>query len=156
MAEIGSPLAGEMSGHIFFADRFYGYDDALYVATRFLGIAARASESVADMRDSLPQFTNTPELRFDCDDAAKFGIVERVKANLQKAGAKVSPVDGVRVSTADGWWLLRASNTQAVLVARAEAKDDAGLERLKAAIIAALVAVGVAPPSLDEAAGGHH
>jgi len=148
MAETGSPLAGEMSGHIFFADKFYGFDDALYVGLRFVGIAARSDKSVAQMRDALPQMVNTPELRFDCDEATKFGIVERVRENLAKAGATVDATDGVRVNNGDGWWLLRASNTQPVLVARCEARDEAGLGRLKAELTGALKAVGVEPPAL--------
>ncbi len=155
MAETASPLAGEMSGHIFFADRYYGFDDALYVATRFLGFASRATGSVAQMRDSLPQAVNTPELRFDCDDAAKFGVVKKARDALKASGAAVDDVDGVRVTTADGWWLLRASNTQAVLVARAEASDAARLEKVKAELLAALRAAGMNLPSLD-ATGGHH
>jgi phosphomannomutase len=154
MAEIGAPLAGEMSGHIFFADTFYGFDDALYCGLRLLNIVANTRESLADMRDALPQPVNTPELRFDCPDARKFDVVEEVKARLQKAGAKFSDIDGVRVSTSDGWWLLRASNTQPVLVARCEAADEAGLERLKGELKAALSASGVSLP--DEASAGHH
>src|SRR5215471_13630982 len=149
MAEIKSPLAGEMSGHIFFADTFYGFDDALYCGLRLLNIVANSTESLADMRDGLPQPVNTPELRFDCPDERKFGVVEEVKARLQKAGAKFSDIDGVRVSTKDGWWLLRASNTQPVLVARCEAADEAGLERLKGELKVALSASGVSLP--DEA-----
>jgi len=127
MAEVGAPLAGEMSGHIFFADTFFGFDDALYCGLRLLNILANSRESLAEMRDGLPQPVNTPELRFDCPDARKFDVVEEVKGRLQKAGAKFSDIDGVRVSTGDGWWLLRASNTQPVLVARCEAADEAGL-----------------------------
>ena len=154
MAEIGSPLAGEMSGHVFFADTFYGFDDALYCGLRLLNIVANAKESLAEMRDGLPQPVNTPELRFDCPDDQKFGVVEKVKARLQKDGAQFSDIDGVRVSTKDGWWLLRASNTQPVLVARCEAADDAGLERLMADLKAALAACGVELP--DDASSGHH
>ena len=153
MAEIGAPLAGEMSGHIFFADTFYGFDDALYCGLRLLNIVAKADESLADMRDGLPQPVNTPELRFDCADERKFAVVEEVKALLQKQGAQFSDIDGVRVSTADGWWLLRASNTQPVLVARCEAADENGLERLKSALKASLAASGVELP--DDASGGH-
>jgi phosphomannomutase len=151
MLELGSPLAGEMSGHVFFADTFYGFDDALYCGIRLLNIVAAGSASLADMRDGLPQLVNTPELRFDCDDARKFKVVDEVKERLTKAGAKVNDVDGVRVSTADGWWLLRASNTQAVLVARCEARDEAGLERLMTDLKGQLAGSGV---SLQE--GGHH
>jgi phosphomannomutase len=113
-----------------------------------MGFAARSELSVAALRDSLPQPVNTPELRFDCDEAAKFRIVERIKADLAAAGANVDATDGVRVRTADGWWLLRASNTQAVLVARAEAKNETGLGRVKAELFAALRKVGVSPPKL--------
>ena len=154
MAEIGAPLAGEMSGHVFFADTFYGFDDALYCGLRLLNIVANSKESLADMRDALPQPVNTPELRFDCADDRKFGVVDEVKARLMKAGAKLSDIDGVRVSTADGWWLLRASNTQPVLVARCEAADEAGLQRLMVDLKAALAASGVSLP--DDASGGHH
>jgi phosphomannomutase len=146
MAETGSPLAGEMSGHIFFADRYYGYDDALYAAVRILGIASRGPQTLAQMRDGLPQVVNTPELRFPCSEERKFVVVEEVARRLAKAGAKVSDVDGVRVSTPDGWWLLRASNTQDVLVARCESKTAEGLERLKAALGKELAASSVDLP----------
>jgi phosphomannomutase len=146
MAETKAPLAGEMSGHIFFADRYYGYDDALYAAVRLLGIASRASNSMAEMRDGLPQVVNTPELRFQCSDERKFAVVDEVAQRLAKSGANVSDIDGVRVSTCDGWWLLRASNTQDVLVARCESKTLDGLERLKSALGGELAASGVALP----------
>ena len=154
MAETGAPLAGEMSGHIFFAHRYYGFDDALYAAVRLLSIVAHAKESLADMRDSLPTVVNTPELRFQCDDDRKFTVVDEVKARLSATGAEVNDVDGVRVKNADGWWLLRASNTQDVLVARAESTSVAGLERLKAAISDAVTKSGIKPPDFDQA-GGH-
>jgi phosphomannomutase len=147
MAETGAPLAGEMSGHIFFADKYYGFDDALYVAVRFLDAVARSGQSVAALRDSLPQMVNTPEVRFDCDDTRKFQVVEQVVAGLRARGDEFSDVDGARVSTSDGWWLLRASNTQPVLVVRCEAADQAGLDRLKAAVTQALAPSGVTPPA---------
>lgn len=155
MAETGSPLAGEMSGHIFFADRWYGFDDALYAAVRTLGIVARMSGKLSDVRRALPQVINTPELRFDCDDRRKFAVIEEVAARLRSAGANVSETDGVRVLTADGWWLLRASNTQAVLVARCEATTEAGLERLKAALVEQLAASGLAAPDFSGSHAGH-
>jgi phosphomannomutase len=155
MAETGAPLAGEMSGHIFFAHRYYGFDDALYAAVRLLSIVAHAKESLADMRNSLPSVVNTPELRFQCDDDRKFKVVDEVKARLAKTGAEVNDVDGVRVKNADGWWLLRASNTQDVLVARAESTTPEGLERLKAAIADAVTKSGVTPPDFNAAQGGH-
>jgi phosphomannomutase len=107
------------------------------------------------MHDALPEVINTPELRFDCDDERKFGVISEVAARLKAAGAAVSETDGVRVKTDDGWWLLRASNTQSVLVARAEAKDAAGLERLKAELVTQLQASGLAAPDFDAAASGH-
>ena len=146
MAEIGAPLAGEMSGHIFYADRYYGYDDALYAAVRLLGIVSRSGESLAQMRDRLPVVVNTPELRFPCSEARKFAVIDEVRQRLKRAGAAMSDIDGVRVKTGDGWWLLRASNTQDVLVARAEAKDEAGLLRLKALLAEQLRASGMTPP----------
>jgi phosphomannomutase len=144
-----------MSGHIFFADHWYGFDDALYAAVRLLGILARGGEKLSAIRAALPQVVNTPELRFDCDDRRKFAVIDEVAARLRQAGATVHDADGVRVSTADGWWLLRASNTQAVLVARAEATSQAGLERLKAALVAQLAASGLAAPDFSGANAGH-
>lgn len=155
MAETGSPLAGEMSGHIFFADRWYGFDDALYAAVRTLGVLARLDTKLSDVRDALPQVINTPEVRFDCDDTRKFAVIEEVAARLRAEGAKVSETDGVRVLTDDGWWLLRASNTQAVLVARAEASTEAGLERLKQALVKQLEQSGLAAPDFSGSHAGH-
>jgi phosphomannomutase len=155
MAETGSPLAGEMSGHIFYADKWYGFDDALYAAVRVLGIVARMDGKLSDVRKALPQVINTPELRFNCDDTRKFGVIEEVAARLATAGAQVSDIDGVRVQTADGWWLLRASNTQAVLVARAEASTADGLERLKSALVFQLEASGLAAPDFSGENAGH-
>jgi phosphomannomutase len=155
MAETGAPLAGEMSGHIFFADKWYGFDDAPYSAVRLLGIVARMSETLSAVRDAMPKVINTPELRFDCAEDRKFVVVQEVKDRLAADGAKVQDVDGVRVLTDDGWWLLRASNTQAVLVARAEAKSAEGLERLKAGIAKQLEASGLAAPDFSGENAGH-
>jgi len=143
MAETGAPLAGEMSGHVFFADKYYGYDDAIYSAVRLVSLLSLSGKSLAVWRDSLPQTINTPEIRFPVEEARKFAIVDEVKARLQKTNAKVNDTDGVRVLTADGWWLLRASNTQAVLVARAESRTEEGLARLKALLTEQLTASGL-------------
>ncbi len=148
MAETGAPFAGEMSGHIFFADRYYGFDDALYAAVRLLGLLSRSGDSLAELRDRLPQLVNTPELRLACPEDRKFAVIDEVKTRLRETGAKLNDIDGVRVETADGWWLLRASNTQAVLVARCEAGTAAGLERLKRALIDQLERSGIAPGAL--------
>jgi phosphomannomutase len=155
MAETGCPLAGEMSGHIFFADKWYGFDDALYAGVRTLGILARSGMKLSQLREGLPQVVNTPEVRFDCDDTRKFEVIEEVANRLRRQGATVSETDGVRVLTEDGWWLLRASNTQAVLVARAEAKTDAGLDRLKAALVDQLAASGLSAPDFSGSHAGH-
>ncbi len=156
MAEIGSPLAGEMSGHIFFNDEhWYGFDDALYAAVRLLGIVARLNNRLSAVHDAMPKVINTPELRFNCDDRRKFGVIEEVAARLQQDGADVAAIDGVRVNTPDGWWLLRASNTQAVLVARCEASSEAGLDRLKTALVAQLEASGLPAPDFSAENAGH-
>ncbi|WP_207538342.1 phosphoglucomutase/phosphomannomutase PgmG [Sabulicella rubraurantiaca] len=155
MAETGAPLAGEMSGHIFFADKWYGFDDALYSAVRLLGIVARMDGTLSQVRAAMPQVINTPELRFDCDEARKFSVVEEVRQRLAAEGADVSAVDGVRVNSSDGWWLLRASNTQAVLVARCEASSEEGLERLKAQLVRQLEASGLAAPDFSGNNAGH-
>jgi phosphomannomutase len=148
LAETGAPLAGEMSGHIFFADGYYGFDDAVYVAVRILGILSRSSESLAELSNRLPVVVNTPELRFPCDETRKFEVVREVRERLRRARADMTDIDGVRVQSADGWWLLRASNTQAVLVARAESATEDGLVRLKKMLAAELAASGVEFPDL--------
>ncbi|MDA5193099.1 phosphoglucomutase/phosphomannomutase PgmG [Govanella unica] len=147
MQETGSPLAGEMSGHIFFKHRFYGFDDALYAAIRLLLVAAREEGGLTALRAALPSVVNTPELRFACAEDRKFAVIPEVHTRLKTAGATVDDTDGVRVTTADGWWLLRASNTQDVLVARCEAADSSGLDRLKAALSEQLRQSGLSFPA---------
>jgi len=147
MAETGSPLAGEMSGHIFFADKWYGFDDALYCGIRLASLVSQSDQSLAQMVDTLPKVFNTPETRFEVEAARKFQVIVEVKERLSKVpGITVNDIDGVRVNTPDGWWLARASNTQEVLVARAESSSLEGLERLKDQLKAELAASGIAPP----------
>jgi len=134
MKETGAPLAGEMSGHIFFAHQYYGFDDALYAGVRLIAASARLGKSVTELRSAMPAMINTPEMRFQVDESRKFAAIEEVKARLAGSDADVNDIDGVRVTTKDGWWLLRASNTQDVLVARAESDTEEGLERLVAQI----------------------
>ncbi|WP_435200103.1 phosphoglucomutase/phosphomannomutase PgmG [Qipengyuania sp. 902] len=134
MKETGSPLAGEMSGHVFFADEYYGFDDALYAGVRLLAASARLGKSVTDLRSAMPDMINTPEMRFQVDESRKFAAIEEVKERLKDSSDEVDGTDGVRVTNDDGWWLLRASNTQDVLVARAESETQAGLSRLMAQI----------------------
>jgi phosphomannomutase len=147
LAETSAPLAGEMSGHIFYADGYYGFDDAIYVAVRLIDILARTEESLGAMRDRMPAVVNTPELRFPCPETRKFEVVREVRERLSRRGAEVIDIDGVRVRGSDGWWLLRASNTQDVLVARAESATADGLARLKRDLAAELSASGVALPA---------
>ncbi|MGD0580267.1 MAG: phosphomannomutase/phosphoglucomutase [Bryobacteraceae bacterium] len=120
MKELHAELAGEMSGHMFFADRYYGYDDALYAACRLIEIVALSGRPLSAQTAMLPKLFVTPELRFDCPDEKKFAVVERVKAYFQ-ARQEVIDVDGVRMLFPHGWGLVRASNTQPVLVLRFEA-----------------------------------
>jgi phosphomannomutase len=143
MKETRAPLAGEMSGHIFFKHRWYGFDDALYAAVRLIEAVSASGRSLTELKDAMPGAVATPEMRFQVDESRKFAIVDEVRERLSNDGAKVDATDGVRVSTADGWWLIRASNTQDVLVARAEAANEAGLERLVDQIDAQLARSGV-------------
>ena len=146
MAEIGAPLAGEMSGHIFFADRYYGFDDALYAALRLLKLIDSEGRSLAALRAELPLRVSTPEVRFTCPDERKFEVAREIRERLATAGAKFSAIDGVRAESADGWWLLRASNTQPMLVARCEANDAEAMQRLKDDLAAQLQLSGVEAP----------
>jgi len=143
MKETHAPLAGEMSGHIFFAQDYYGFDDAQYAAIRLIQAVHVIGKSLTELKDAMPKLVNTPEMRFQVDESRKFAVVDEVLDRLEAEGADVNRTDGARVNTADGWWLLRASNTQDVLVARAEAKDQAGLDRLLAQIDDQLARSGV-------------
>ncbi len=150
MQETGSPLAGEMSAHIFFKHKYYGYDDALYAAIRLMSIIASSDQTLDEMLDSMPQMLNTPELRFDCPEDRKFQIVEEVAERLKLiSDIKVFDIDGVRVQTKNGWWLLRASNTQAVLVARCESTNEEGLKFLIESLNQQLKASGLNPPTFS-------
>lgn len=134
MKEVSSPLAGEMSGHVFFKHDYYGFDDAPYAAIRLIQAATNIGKSVTQLRSDMVEMINTPEMRFQVDESRKFTVIEEILERLAASGADVNNTDGARVNTDDGWWLLRASNTQDVLVARAEAKSEKGLERLMAQI----------------------
>ncbi|RMF70069.1 MAG: phosphomannomutase/phosphoglucomutase [Alphaproteobacteria bacterium] len=142
MAETGAPLAGEMSGHIFFRHRYYGFDDALYAAVRLLEAIGRSGRTLAELLDDLPKSAATPEIRIDCPEEEKRKVVARLARHLAEEGRDVVDVDGVRVVMKEGWWLVRASNTQPVLVARIEGRDEAALERLESDLRAALASVG--------------
>jgi phosphomannomutase len=138
----GALLAGELSGHVFF-DRWEGADDALHAAVRTLGALSRAGRSLAEFRAGLPDLVATPEVRWPCPDALKHQVVARAARQAKADGLDVDAVDGVRVTTADGWWLLRASGTEPKLTVRCEAFDPEGLERLKTEVKARLADCGV-------------
>jgi len=130
MKEVGAELAGEMSGHIFFADRYFGYDDAVYAGCRLLEILAATGQTVGQLLADLPRTFNTPEIRVDCPDRIKFDVVERVTEYFRQR-EKVIDIDGVRVLFDGGWGLVRASNTQPALVLRFEAFSDARLLEIR-------------------------
>jgi len=131
MKEQSASLAGEMSGHIFFADNYYGFDDALYASIRLINIMANSSKTLSEMLNELPKTYSTPEIRINSSDEQKFKIVENLKNLLVKNGENFIDIDGVRANTDIGWWLIRASNTQPVLVARCEANSLKNLEIIK-------------------------
>ena len=145
MAEMNAPIAGEMSGHIFIADDFYGYDDALYVATRVISQMVRTGQSITDFVDTLPDQHATPELHIACSDIEKFPLMERLSAfaKTHYDHKDLTLIDGVRVRTIDGWWLVRASNTEAALVVRAEGTSVDALDRLVKNIETALSIAGL-------------
>jgi phosphomannomutase/phosphoglucomutase len=122
MKETGAVLAGEMSGHMFFADRYFGYDDGIYASLRLLNIVAQSGQSLSALLADLPKSVSTPEIRVDCPDDQKFLIAEKAKAYFRQH-YDVIDIDGVRVRFANGWGLVRASNTQPALVLRFEAQS---------------------------------
>lgn len=133
MKETGALMAGEMSGHLFFADRYFGYDDALYAAGRLIEILRGTDQSLSSLLADLPQTFVTPEIRVDCPDDQKFSLVERCKSVLSQKHTIVD-VDGVRVLFEDGWGLIRASNTQPALVLRFEGKSEKRLAEIRSYI----------------------
>ncbi len=131
MKETHSLLAGEMSGHVFFKDRYYGFDDAIYAAARLFEIIAESKQTPAAMLADLPPSFSTPELRVDCSDETKFDVVQAARAEFEKRGLKVNAIDGARIDFGDGWGLVRASNTQPVLVYRFEATSEKRLAEIR-------------------------
>jgi phosphomannomutase len=140
MRELGAPLAGELSGHIFFADKYYGFDDALYCAIRLLN--ALSHESLSGLTQHLPKLFNTPEIRIEVREEEKFTLIPRILENLQHENLQISTIDGLRVTTPDGWFLLRPSNTQNVLVARMESSSATGLEHITRLVRSLIETIG--------------
>ncbi|MBF0109758.1 MAG: phosphomannomutase/phosphoglucomutase [Magnetococcales bacterium] len=146
MKETGAPLAGEMSGHLFFADRYLGFDDALYATVRLIEIVAESPQNLAQRLADLPEVFATPELRIDCPDARKFQVMARILEGEKKKKSDFSDVDGVRVRCPGGWWLLRVSNTQPALVARVEAESRQRLLEILTGLEALLQPEGIRLP----------
>jgi phosphomannomutase/phosphoglucomutase len=130
MKETGAALAGEMSGHIFFADRFYGFDDATYAGARVLEILSKTDKTLSQLLADLPQTFSTPELRVDCSDERKFEIVRQIAEEFALTN-RVITIDGARILFENGWGLVRASNTQAILVLRFEADSEENLRKIQ-------------------------
>jgi len=130
MKEEGALLAGEMSGHLFFSERYFGYDDAIYAGARLLEILSHTEENLKELLADIPKLVNTPEIRIDCPDEKKFQVVAGLVEEFKK-DYEVIDVDGARVLFDGGWGLVRASNTQPVLVLRFEARDKNRLEEIR-------------------------
>ena len=145
MKELHAPVAGEMSGHMFFAEGFYGHDDALYGAARLLRIVADSGKGVDELLADIPRYVSTPEIRIDCPDDRKFPVVAAAVAHFKQTH-QVVEVDGARVLFGDGWGLIRASNTQPILVARFEALSQARLDEIRADVAGWLATQGIAFP----------
>ncbi len=131
MAATGAILGGEFSAHLFLKDRWYGFDDGLYVAARLLELLTRSDKTMEQLADALPKSSSTPELTIDVDEEKKFKIIEQLSCNMDFEDGKISTLDGIRVDFADGWGLIRASNTTPALLLRFEAKDQIALERIQ-------------------------
>ncbi len=150
MKELNSPLAGELSGHICFGDKFYGFDDGLYCAVRLLNIIGNGNKKMSELTHHLPQIYNTPEIRFTVPENRKFDIPKEILLNLKSIKEDnwdICDIDGIRLTTDDGWWLLRASNTESVLTARAEAFSQDGLVKLQNMLVEQLSKIGIDFPS---------
>ncbi|MDE1916896.1 MAG: phosphomannomutase/phosphoglucomutase [Sphingomonadales bacterium] len=139
----GALLAGEMTGHLFFAEDWYGFDDAMLAVLRLMAASIRLGASITDLRSAMPEMASTPELRITVAAGQAAGLVAQVREGVARDGLPMDDTDGIRVSTADGWWLLRASNTEAKLSARAEAWNEAALARVLADLDERLAAMGV-------------
>lgn len=148
MRETGSPISGEMSGHIFFADNWFGFDDAIYASARLARLVARGGRGLAELLGDVPRYPSTPELRLDCPEEEKFGVVEEAAEHYGR-GHDVVDVDGARVQFDGGWALIRASNTQPVVVVRLEADSRERLEEIRDDVAAFLAGRGIEVPELQ-------
>ncbi|AEM78289.1 phosphoglucosamine mutase [Thermoanaerobacter wiegelii] len=143
MKELGTVFTGEMSGHMFFADEYYGFDDAAYAAARLLRILSNTDKSLSELLADVPKYPATPEIRLECDDEKKFDVVKGVTEYFKEKGYDIIDVDGARVLFDEGWGLVRASNTGPELIVRCEAKTEEKLEAIKKELSEALAKFGV-------------
>jgi phosphomannomutase/phosphoglucomutase len=148
MKEGGSPIAGEMSGHICFADKYFGFDDAIYAAARLAGLVQRSGKAFSELAEAIPAYPSTPELRVDCPEELKFDVVARAVEHY-RARQPVNDIDGARIEFDDGWALIRASNTQPVIVIRFEADSVDGLRAIRDDVAGHLAGEGVSVPELS-------
>jgi phosphomannomutase/phosphoglucomutase len=144
----GAPVAGEMSGHICFADKYFGFDDAIYAAARLAGLVQRSGRSLSELAAEIPAYPSTPELRVDCPEAVKFEVVARAVEHFRR-DYRVQDIDGARIEFDDGWALIRASNTQPVIVLRFEADTEDALQRIRDEVAEYLSAEDVEVPELE-------
>lgn len=151
MKETNAALAGEMSGHIFFADRFYGFDDATYAGARVLEILSHTDKNLSELLSDLPETFSTPELRVDCDDERKFAIVQKIAEEFSKTN-EVITIDGARILFENGWGLVRASNTQAILVLRFEADSPENLQRIRETVESKVKMLNAAETYINDSA----
>lgn len=151
MRETGAPVAGEMSGHIFFADRYFGFDDAIYAAARLAELVLRSGKSLEELAAQIPDYPSTPELRVECSEERKFAVVSDAVSHFKRSH-EVIDTDGARILFDDGWALIRASNTQPVIVMRFEARSRESLQEMRDQVAEYLETAGVRVPELDEPA----
>jgi phosphomannomutase len=131
MKESGALLAGEVSGHFFFKEAYYGFDDGLYAAIKLLHLLSHSSQTLEEFYDTLPSLPSTTEIRIPCISKEKYKILQNIKFRLRTQGYLFNDIDGIRLQLDEGWWLLRASHTQDILVARCESSTREGLEYIK-------------------------
>ncbi len=151
MKELNSPLAGELAGHICFADKYFGFDDGIYAAIRILNIMGSSGKKLSELTEYFPKTCSTPEIRFEVPEDRKFDVPKEILNNLKSQNNPnwdICDIDGIRLNSSDGWWLLRASNTESVLTARIEAFNQDGLDRLKNMLVAELAKTGIKFPDV--------
>jgi len=149
MVEENALLAGEMSGHMFFRDNYFGFDDALFAASRLCELVSKSDKKLSELLAEMPKYYATPELRISCSEQEKWRIVERAKQHFSKR-YKAITIDGIRVLLEDGWFLIRASNTSAKIIVRAEAKSEQRLKEILYMLKKKLAEFGLAKEEVEK------